>query len=204
MLSVKKKNKRRIILVTAIKTLLWSQPELDILNLYYKGTKQSTLFIQNVIKDRLGINRSITSIQHKAGTLNLTIHTRSRWTKEQEYKLENLAGQYSVEDLSKKLKRTKYSIYNKAYTLGIILNPQARSDWYTKRDLLEIFAVDEVTLNRWIASNLIPFKMFNKQVYQFARTKVREFILKYPMELTGRNLSLIRYNDILCPKYVKT
>jgi hypothetical protein len=184
--------------------ITWTPEELEILRLNYKGTKVSAIIIGQLIKDKYGIDRTKKGIQQKASSIGLAKKIFTLWDDTEKEQLKSLVGECSTKEISDKLGRTIGSIHNQAYALGLKLAHTNRCEWYTKEDLLHIFGVASESIERWIKQRFINYSKFNNYIYKFTVKQVRDFIMKYPMELTGRNIDLVQIIDILCPKYVKT
>jgi hypothetical protein len=196
-------------LVTATKLVLtkisrhykWTPEELEIVRLNYKGSKNSVIIIQRLIKDKYGIDRTYKAIQQKAEGIGLAIKIFTVWSEEEKEQLKSMVGEYSTDNIAKKLGRTISSVQNETYVLGLKLAHTNRSEWYTKEDLQHIFGVASESIEKWIQHGFINYSKFNKYIYKFTVKQVRDFIMKYPMELTGRNIDLVQIIDIICPKY---
>lgn len=175
---------------------LWTQQELDFLKVSYKGTKGNVFSVQQSIKRMFGIDRTYYAIRHKAKDLELTKHRSRKWSKLQESELENLASEMPVKKIALKMNRTLHSIRNKCNELGIKTGTPGRCNWYTQQDLVHIFGVCNTTILRWIKNKeLIADKQGSS--YKISIKDLRNFIIKYPFEFTGRNVDMIQIVDIL-------
>lgn len=176
---------------------VWTPEELEILRINYKGTGNSVIIIQKLIKDKYGIDRTKKGIQQKASGIGLAKKMVAFWNDEEKEQLKSLAGECSTKEISDKLGRTIGSIQNQAYALGLKLSHTNRCEWYTKEDLLHIFGVASESIERWIKQGFINYSRFNDYIYKFTVKQVKDFIMKYPMELTGRNVDLVQFVSIL-------
>ena len=182
---------------------LWSEDEQNIVKLYYKGSKTSMVFIQQVIQDRFKIYRSHDGIRKKAAQLGLVKVVRNTWTTNKIETLTLLAETYNAKEIAQKLRCSLNVVKYQCQKHGISLMLTSRSEWYTKGDLRDILGIDEETIIKLIHSKKIKADKITKIAWRFKKNDVREFCLTYPFELTGRNIDLCQYNEILCPKYGK-
>ena len=182
---------------------LWSYDEKNIVKLYYKGSIISMSFIQNVIQDRFGVYRSYDGIRKKAAQLGLVKVVRNTWNTNKIESLALLAETYNAKEIAQKLRCSLNVVKYQCQKHGISLMIINRSEWYTKGDLRDILGIDEETILKLVNSNKIKADKINKMAWRFKKNDVREFCLKYPFELIGRNVDLTQYNEILCPKYRK-
>jgi len=83
---------------------------------------------------------------------------------------------------------------------------RVRDGWFTKREVCEILGVDHKWVQRRIDSGVIkatyhfpdrrPAKI-GYSCWHIEENDLRQFIRKYPQELTSRNVDLIMIVDIL-------
>jgi DNA-binding CsgD family transcriptional regulator len=180
----------------------YTEPELDIIRQYYDSSCVTNLFIKDVIKRQTGIDRSVVAIRHIARKLGLARHQQSRWTDIEVTELLELVGKHTINEISRIIGRSRHAVSNKISDLK--LSTKNREDWYTKKDIEYILGVNKDTITNWI--NLGKLKYYkhgeNGQVYHIKSKNLRDFILKYPMELTGRNVDLLQIINILCPNKI--
>jgi excisionase family DNA binding protein len=184
---------------SGFKSILWQEPELDILQKYYDGSRESVSKISKIIKDTCGVERTGYSVRHKAGNVGLTRTNGSiRWTEDQEAQLVSLVGVLPTRKIATKLGRSLRSIYQKCDELK--LSNRQRNDWYTGKEVCEILGVAMCTVNRWISDKKLKAKPHdgNRFLYHIERRDLKMFIKTYPSELTGRNIDIMQFVEILC------
>lgn len=184
-------------MVTESQFKYWTEEEIKIVKLHYKGKHQNIKTIMQLIKDKCHINRSYYAIRHEASNLGLTKNKGKIWTTNQEKELINYAGSYTPQQIAFKMKRTLSSIHHKMQDLG--LNGRDRIDWYTMGDVCEILGVCDDTFNRWVKSGKLKASFISEKstIYQVGLEDLRNFIRRYPLELTGRNVDMSQIVQIL-------
>jgi hypothetical protein len=178
----------------------WQPGEMEILRLHYNSTVKNRKYIRDLILAEFGVDRSLTSIQDKASSMSITRPMFVKWTKEEEKKLEDWAGTYSTQTIADKLSRRVGSVEKKCHELKIKLHARMRHGWYTISDINSIFGVSDSTVHKWINSKKLKNEEFNGFIYKVTQKNLREFVINYPMELTGRNVDMAQLVEILCTK----
>lgn len=182
----------------------WSSEEKEILKKYYNGTKASLPGLQKMLYEKSGVLRNFDTIRKMAGNLKLTILKRAKWTESEIKLLETLAGTCNSEALVNEFKnklhsnRTPRAICGKASELGIRL--LQRNDRYTLMEIAEMLGVWGKTVSMWIRTEkLVANKFTDKPIshWNITRENLRKFIIRYPTELTGRNVDMVQIVDIL-------
>jgi hypothetical protein len=179
---------------------LWIEDEKNIIKLLYDGKNQSIKSIQCCIEEKYGIKRTMYAIRHMAGMLGLVQTKKVAWSENDINKLDKMAGKYTAYKIASKLNRSVSSVCHKANELGIKL--RQRIEWYTLKDVRDILGVGEDTANNWLKSNkLIASKNSDRNTphWHIKESDLRNFIIKYPSELTGRNVDLVQIINLLCP-----
>jgi hypothetical protein len=103
------------------------------------------------------LNRSIPSINDKAGTLGLRRKKELRWTPEDITFLRENWGKLSICQLAKKLNRTKHGILVKSKRLK--LGPVQDRSCFNKREICGLLGVDHRKVDRWIQAGLLKAKV---------------------------------------------
>jgi hypothetical protein len=165
------------------------------------GNKQSVYKIMREIKNKYGIDRTYSAVRNEVTELHLTKHKNyPEWTPEKEEKLAELAGKHTLKQLGKILGHTRDSVAHKMQAMK--MSNYCRDGWYTVKDLMYIFGVCDETVNRWIKRDMLKAKSFgDTKVKKIDQKELKKFVLKYPVELTSRNIQLALYNAIISPEY---
>jgi hypothetical protein len=172
----------------------YSDNEKELIRLYFNGKRLNTEKIISLIMTQCGIVRSYNSVRAQAGMMGLTTPIRT-WTKEDFDTLSEMVGHYSLRKISRRLKRTRASIHHKLEFLKLSAN--LRNGWYNANDVTLILGVGLKTVRKWLSDcTLIAEKEGNG--YHILAKDLKSFVLKYPTELTGRNIDLVQYNELLC------
>jgi hypothetical protein len=129
--------------------------------------------------------------------LGLTRRKGYVWTDEQVAKLEQMAGKYTANQIASKLKRTKSSVNHKLRDLG--LSGYDKNDWYSMKDVCYILGVSDDTFLRWVKSRKLKASYHgdNSNVFHVDLVDLKRFIIRYPLELTGRNVDMSQIVVIL-------
>jgi excisionase family DNA binding protein len=115
-----------------------------------------------------------------------------------------LAGTCNGESLAKEFNRvfhnnrTPRAIYAKASDLGIRL--LQRNERYTLNEVSEMLGVWDKTVYMWIKNGKLAATKSGDPTlshWNITRNDVRKFIIRYPTELTGRNVDMVQIVDIL-------
>lgn len=176
---------------------VWNDDELNIVRLHYHGNISSIRCIIKLIKDKFGVLRTYDAVRHKATQLGLTRRKGYVWTDEQVAKLEQMAGKYTANQIASKLKRTKSSVNHKLRDLG--LSGYDKNDWYSMKDVCYILGVSDDTFLRWVKSRKLKASYHgdNSNVFHVDLVDLKRFIIRYPLELTGRNVDMSQIVVIL-------
>ena len=108
------------------------------------------------------MNRSYDSIVYHAKENNIEINYQNRpWTKDDEELLKELWGEYPIEYISKKLKRSESSIKNRVHILNLGSNISNFYEGIILSDLMKILNINRNKLYDWI---LLGLKIKNKKI----------------------------------------
>lgn len=120
---------------------------------------------------RIGYPRHILRI--RAGKLGLTNDTRRPWTRDELAKLRDLAGEYSVKVIARRLGRAWTSVQAQMDRLKI---SRELMRGYRKADFQRLVGVSPPTLDRWISAGLLPL---NKEG-RIEEDVVKKFLKRHP------------------------
>ena len=151
------------------------------------------------------LGRSRNSIKGKAGNLGLTRRRGFRlWTAQEDEQLRELVGRMPDHQVARKMGRSVNAVRVRTQRLGV--SWRDRDGWYTAQEAGEIMGVD----SHWIASRIREGTLTatRKQgdeprggrqavIWRIERKALREFLRRYPHELTGRNVDLVQIVEIL-------
>lgn len=179
--------------------MFWTEPENIIVQTYFNSTHKNSILIQEKIKKECGKDRTIVSICARAHILGFTSRQRNIWTVSQIKQLNNLVGKYSAKEISTMINMPVNSIRKKCLTLKYKLGFSYRTDWYTLLDLCKIFGVSSKKIKQWMQEKIIVYDEFQKGVYRFSESNLKEFICKYPLEFNSKNIDMVTFINILCP-----
>lgn len=153
--------------------------------------------------ERFGVSENaIRQRLNKMGILRQGV----KWSvKDEQYLVENYA-KLSPRVISERLHKSLNSVVNKAHRLCVA--NRTRDGWFTKKEVAEIFGVDQGWINRRINGRGLKFdiepydpdRVPRKGSYASWRISEKalcDFIRCYPEELTGRNIDFVVLVDIL-------
>ena len=177
----------------------WTDTEIEIIRRDYRHTHRS----RDELAARLGVTPAAVAGQiMRHGLAKRTL--RRPWTAEEEDRLERLIGERPPGVIAKMMRRSVNSIVVKSKRLG--LSRRAHTEWYTKREVCEIFGVDHKWVQARIDSGALKAEPFfpgsqpqrNGQApWRISRKSVYDFLRRYPEELNGRNVDLTQVVEIL-------
>lgn len=163
----------------------WTEDEREFLRLGYKGTIQS---LKDLAKE-FGLSDS--SIRGQLSRMGL-IKLEGRWSQEEQEFLEENFARLPLTTLSKKLHRGVNAVAAKAYRLEV--SRRVRDGFFTMRDVSRILGVDERWIERRIRNG---FEIDMHPPKRISEEALRDFIRRYPEELTGHNVDFVMLVDIL-------
>ncbi len=178
---------------------IWTESEQEILKKRYTGTTPNILSLQKALYENSGIMRNPHAIRKMATKLQLTRPTKHPWTEDQIKLLEQLVGKFSAPIISHRVNHSVSSVCNKANELGLKL--LQRYDWYTLNETAEILGVWRETVLKWIEHGKLKTSRNTdkeKSTWHITSKQLHDFIVRYPMELTGRNVNMVHLVEILC------
>lgn len=163
----------------------WTEDEREFLRMEYKGTIQS---LKGLAKE-MGLSDS--SIRGQLSRMGL-IRLEGRWSEEEQKFLEENFSKLPLTTLARKLHRGINAVAAKAYRLKV--SRRIKEGFFTMRDVSRLLGVDE----RWIERRLRNgFKIDVHPPERISEKALRDFIRRYPEELTGHNVDFVMLVDIL-------
>ena len=177
----------------------WTEEELVILRRDYRHTVGSL----RELGKRFEVSEN--SIRQQLGRMGLLRHSVVWSERDKRYLIDNYK-KYSPQTLAKRLHKSVNSVTAKACRLKI--TSRARDGWFTKSDVAEIFGVDIGWITRRMNSGGLKFEMepYNperpprkgfRDSWRISEDALRDFIRRYPEELTGLNVDFVMLVDIL-------
>lgn len=175
----------------------WTDGERDIVRRDYNGTNASA----QRIAARVGV--TLYGVKGQVQIMGLANDKSPRWTEQEIEKLSELCHRYSIRTVAQKLHRSQNAVKIKATRLKMGL--RYRNDWYTKKEVCEIFGVDHHWMQKRIDEDKLAATWHNGSkpqknggaCWHIERGEVEKFLRRYPEELRGRNVDLIQVVDLL-------
>ncbi len=128
---------------------------------------------------------------------------RRRWTPEEERRLVTLIPRFGPRDIAKMMHRSLNSVVVKAQRLHA--SRRVRNDWFTKMEVCEILGVDHHWVQRRIdcgalvatSHHGIRPQQNGGASWHIEAKALRNFIRRYPDELTAKNVDLVFIVELL-------
>lgn len=177
----------------------------------HKWTEEERLIVR---RDYLHTSLSAQTIGHKLGvtgnavkgqvqSMGLSRISRRPWLPEEDELLGDLISRLAPSTVARRLHRSINSVVIRTRRLGF--SRRVRNGWYTKNDVCEILGVDHHWIQRHIDSGILKANWHNDSkpqkngaaCWHISEVALKEFLRKYPSELTGRNVDLFAIVDIL-------
>jgi len=177
----------------------WTEAEREIVRCDYSLTNISA----QDIAERLGVTLwAVKGQVHFLGLCKLR-SGRKAWDDKQDDILRELLPRYTPNGVAERMGRSVNSIIVRSKRLG--LSRRSRDDWYTKREVMEIFGVDHKRVQSFIDSGALKASYHNgnkpqqrgMSMWHIERSDIYRFLRHYPEELNGRNVDLIQIVEIL-------
>lgn len=176
----------------------WADEEKEIVRRDYAHTRQSA----KEIGGRLGVTEF--AVKGQVSMMGLGNHdNRHPWTPKEDAKLERLLRRWGPRTVAVKMHRSLNSVVIRSKRLNICR--RHHDGWFTKKDVCEILGVDHKWAQARIDSGALkayshygskPSK-YGMSAWHIEEADLKEFIRRYPQELTARNLDMIMVVDIL-------
>lgn len=176
----------------------WTDEERAILRRDYRNDMASL----HKLAHRFGVSeRSTRQALTRLGVLRQAV----RWTPEEEEYLMRNHGKMSVKVLAQRLHKSSNSVAAKAHRLDVLF--RHKDGWFTKQEIGEILGVDQGWITRRINRGLKfeikphdPDKVPEKgshAAWHISEKAFKDFLRRYPEELTGLNVDFVMLIDIL-------
>lgn len=168
----------------------WTTEEEDVLTQNYKQNDKTA----RMIGVMLGLTKD--AVKCKANRMGLSnVNTKIVWSKEEERKLETLAGKYTTSTIGRKLGRSVCAIARRTELLHI--SRRTRDGWFTQDAVCKIFGVGHHWLQHRIKSGELKATKDGSWEWRITEKDLKLFIRKHPMDLNGRNIDMLMIVDIL-------
>lgn len=177
----------------------WTEEEDSLLRREYRYTLRS-------LKDlALKVGATRDSVRQRLTRLGLLRLTVLKWTPEEQRYLEENYSRLSVTVISRRLHRSPNAVAGKAHRLEV--TNRVRSGWFTMQEAAQVLGVDQGWLHRRMNNGFrFKIKPHNPErspkqgsyaPWHISERSLRNFIRKYPEELTGHNVDFVMLVDIL-------
>lgn len=128
---------------------------------------------------------------------------RRPWHPVEDERLRELIAQYAPVTVARRMHRSENSVVVRAKRLSI--SRRVRDGWFTKKEVCEILGIDHKWLQRRIDTGQLKARWHNgakpqnrgSACWHITEKDLKEFIRRYPQDLTARNVDLIMVVDIL-------
>jgi hypothetical protein len=168
----------------------WTEDEIDIVRRDYRGTNKSA----GEIAERLNV--TLFAVKGQAAKLGIMMQKSPRWSPEEIDRLSNMIHTYSIDQIAKKLHRSKNAVKVKATRLKLKL--RLRDTWYTKREACEVMGVDHKKVQAWIDCGALEATWHNGRrpsskgsaMWHITVDALRKFLINHSGELMGRNVDI--------------
>jgi len=177
---------------------IWTDEERDIVRRDYRGTRASA----QEIADRLGVTEY--AVKGQISAMGTARQDRHPWSPKEDKRLEQLITRYCPRRVAHIMHRSINSVVVRSKRLNI--SRRNRDGWFTKREACAILGVDHKWLQKRIDCGTLkatfhddesPPKKNGGNCWHIDEKDLRDYIRKYPQELTSRNVDMIMIVDIL-------
>lgn len=176
----------------------WTVEERDFLRREYRYTIQSL----KELAAKMGLtDSSIRQQLTRMGLLKLT----GRWTEAEEAFLVENYSRLSLLTISRKLHKSSNAVVGKAHRLRV--TSRVRDGWFTMQEVSRILGVDQSWIRRRMSNGFQlemgphdpgrPPVKGSYAPWHISEEALRDFIRRYPEELTGHNVDFVMLVDIL-------
>lgn len=177
----------------------WTEEDDALLRREYRYTLQS-------LKDlAVKVGATKDSVRQRLTRLGLLKLTVLKWTPEEEKFLEENYSRLSPLVISRRLHKSANAVVGKAHRLRV--TNKVRDGWFTLGEVAQILGVDPGwimrRLNNGFKLQMEPHdperypRKGNHAAWHISEKSLRDFIRRYPEELTGRNVDFVMLVDIL-------
>ncbi len=176
----------------------WQDWERDVVRRDYDCTRAST----DRIAERLGV--SFIAVKGQVAHMGLARKTSKKpWSPEQDERLRELMPRHGPSKVAQLMHRSINSVVVRSKRLRIFC--RYRDGWYTKQEVTEIFGVDHHPVQSWMDAGTLKASYHHGHrpsrngagAWHIDEKDLRNFLVRYPDELTGRRVDIIQIVDIL-------
>ena len=175
----------------------WTQDELDLIRNRFQQKNRSVKELANALR------ASPPQIVYQASKMGIRKRTDRRpWTSKEDETLRGLMSRNTPSRVAKLMNRSIDSVTVRAKRLGLKRND--RDGWYLLTEVSEILGRDHKWLLKRIENGSLKANRHHGQEkpqagqrWHVEQKDLKDFIRKYPEELTGRNVDLIQIVEIL-------
>jgi len=177
----------------------WTDEEQEIVRRDYRGTNASA----QAIADRLGNGITIWAVKGAVQRMGIAKVHRNGWTPGEDEQLAQLITRFAPATVARKMKRGVNSVVVRSKRLG--LSRRVRDGWFTKREVCAILGVD----HKWVQIRIDAGQLkasyhygqrpsrIGMSAWHIEEQDLKEFIRRYPTDLTGRNVDLFAIVELL-------
>ena len=177
----------------------WTEEEDNRLRKGYRYTIQSL----KDLGEEFGVSEH--SVRGRLTRLGLLKLVNYKWTREEEEFLAENYDKLSAATIAKRLHKSQNAVVSKAYKLKV--KCKVRDGWFSMAEAAGILGVDQSWIRRRV-NNGFKFEMKpydsekppqQRQYFPWyiSERSLRDFIRRYPEELTGHNVDFVMLVDIL-------
>jgi len=175
----------------------WTDGDRDFVRANYTGHRASCEHIAATL------HVSWLAVRAQVQKLGIARIVRKYWRPEEDERLGRLIHQYRPEVVARMMHRGLNSVVLRAKRLHY--SRRVRDGWFTKKEVCEILGEDHHWVQHRIDSGALkasyhyghrPGKK-GGAAWHIDERDLREFIIKYPDELTGRNVDMVILMDIV-------
>lgn len=175
----------------------WTEQERGIVRRDYDGTNQSASEIAN----KLGVTTY--GVKGQVQRMGLAINKSKSWSPKEKERLAEWLPMYSPSTIATKLKRSVNSVVIKAKKMG--LYRRDRNGWYSQKEVAAILGVDNHKVQSWMDNRILKASRHNENsdgcMWHINEKDLRDFIVKYTMELQNKRIDVIQVVAILAGEY---
>lgn len=186
----------------------WTEEELDLIRVEYKGTIKSAEIIAKRLSNITGENITAGAVMQKVYRVGFPNKMYKRWTDKEEEYFAELVGKFPICEIHRRMKHNGYnrSLQSiKCKIKALKLSTQDRIGWYTKEETARILGVNPKTVQVWIDCKSLkaswhhgkqPSGNIGRAYWHIDEADLLDFALNHSMELTGRNINFFLISDM--------
>lgn len=168
----------------------WTDDERAILRRDYDGTLAT--------RQRLAVQFGVSESAVRGQVINMGLTTRirrRRWTDSETQLLVEMIQTSAASSIARRMGRTVAAVQMRAQQLGLSRR-RGRDDWYTQQEVCQILGVNDRWVQRRVGEGALVASR-EGQVWRFSQGALRAFIVGHCGELTGRNVDLVQFVEIM-------